>query len=145
MKTVIPSIVSVMTPFPHSIAAEETLAAARRMMEHHGIGHLPVTQDGRLVGVLLEQQLRPSHRAGDNEPLEEVLDVGKVCMPSPYVVQVTDQLDNVAMEMARRRASCVLVLRNEKLAGILTTSDVCRLFAERLRADSAAGGNDRPA
>ena len=145
MKTVIPSIVTVMTPFPHAIAAEETLAAARRMMEHHGIGHLPVTQDGRLVGVLLEQQLRPSHRADDEEPVEEVLDVGKVCSPSPYVVQVSDQLDNVVMEMARRRASCVLVLRNEKLAGILTTSDVCRLFAERLRAESAPEGDDQPA
>jgi CBS domain-containing protein len=145
VKTVIPSIVTVMTPFPHSIAAEETLAAARRMMEHHGIGHLPVTQDGRLVGVLLEQQLRPSHRADDEEPVEEVLDVGKVCSLSPYVVQVSDQLDNVVMEMARRRASCVLVLRNEKLAGILTTSDVCRLFAERLRAVSAPDGDDQPA
>jgi acetoin utilization protein AcuB len=130
----IPAIVAVMTPFPHSIDAGENLATARELMEHHGLGHLPVTRDGKPVGVLLEHQLRPSQREGDERPQEEVLTVGDVCSGSPHVAEVSDQLDNVVMEMSRRRSSCVLVMRQDKLAGILTTGDVCRLFGEHLRA-----------
>ena len=141
----IPSIVTVMTPFPHCIEAEENLASARALMEQHGLGHLPVTRDGRPVGVLFEHQLRRAHRQGDDRPHEEVSTVGEVCSDAPYVVHVSDQLDNVVMEMSRRRASCALVLRNDKLAGILTTSDVCRLFGEHLRAAFARPEGEEPA
>jgi acetoin utilization protein AcuB len=142
----IPSIVTVMTPFPHSIDAEENLATARTLMEHHGIGQLPVTTDGKLVGVLLEHQLRRTQRADDPSPAEAKLRVGDVCSPAPYVAQVTEQLDNVLMEMSRRRAACALVLRNDKLAGILTSNDVCRLFAEHLRAPFGSSPlDDEPA
>jgi CBS domain-containing protein len=134
-----------MTPFPHSIEATEKLASARAMMQHHDIGHLPVTADGKLVGVLLEHHLRPSHREGDPSPQEDVVEVGAVCAPSPYVVKVNDQLDNVVMEMSRRGSSCALVLRNDKLAGILTTSDVCRLFGELLRSAFAKPEDVEPA
>jgi acetoin utilization protein AcuB len=143
----IPNLLAVMTPFPHSIDAGENLATARTLMEHHGIGQLPVTSEGKLVGVLLEHQLRRNQRAEDPEPQETVLRVGDVCSSAPYVAQVSEQLDNVLMEMSRRRASCVLVLRNDKLAGILTSNDVCRLLAEQLRAPFAGASplDDEPA
>jgi len=141
----IPAMVSVMTPFPHSITEEATLAEARELMEHHGLGQLPVTHDGKPVGVLLEHQLRQNHRESDETPHEQLRTVGDVCSPSPLVVQVSDQLDNVVMEMSRRQASCVLVLRNDKLAGILTASDVCRLFGEHLRAAFARPEDEEPA
>ena len=134
-----------MTPFPHSIEATENLTAAREMMQHHDIGHLPVTKDGKLIGVLLQHQLRPSHREDDELPQEDLVQVGDVCVPSPYVTKVSDQLDNVVMEMARRGASCALVLRNDKLAGILTAGDVCRLFGELLRASFTKPESDEPA
>jgi CBS domain-containing protein len=97
--------------------------------------------------VLLEHQLRRSQRVGDAEPQEAVLRVGDVCTLSPYVAQVTEQLDNVLMELSRRHATCVLVLRNDKLAGILTATDACRLFAEHLRAPFASASplDDEPA
>ena len=141
----IPTIVAVMTPFPHSIDAGENLQTARELMEHHGLGHLPVTRDGKPVGVLLEHQLRRERRAGDEQPHEQLLTVGDVCSDSPHLAQVSDQLDNVVMEMSRRRSSCVLVMRNDKLAGILTTSDVCRLFGEHLRAAFGKPEGEDPA
>jgi CBS domain-containing protein len=141
----IPAIVSVMTPFPYCIDAGERLETARKMMEQHGIEYLPVTADGQVLGVLFEHQLRPRHREADHQAHEKLLRVGAVCSPEPYLVQVTDQLDNVAMEMARRRAGCVVVLRQNKLAGILTASDVCRLYAELLRSSFASPPEDEPA
>ena len=38
-----PQVIAMMTPFPHSIDVEATLAEARGMMDSHDIRHLPVT------------------------------------------------------------------------------------------------------
>jgi CBS domain-containing protein len=60
-------------------------------------------------------------------------------------VNVSSQVDEVVMEMATRAASCAVVLRNDKLAGILTASDVCRLFGELLRETFPPEEDDEPA
>ena len=47
-----PLIKSVMTPFPYSIETERSLDDARAMMNRHNVHHLPVMQNGRLIGVI---------------------------------------------------------------------------------------------
>lgn len=121
----IPKIKSVMTPFPHSIAVSASLTEAEVMMRHHAIRHLPVCEGHNLVGILGEHDLRVRHR--------ELAVVGDVCSRNPYVVELDTPLDVVAAEMSARLATAVLIVKTEKLVGILTVTDVCRLLAEFLR------------
>ncbi len=44
--------------------------------------------------------------------------------------------------MATERVGSALVLRGERIVGIFTTTDACRLFAEYLRRDFPADGDD---
>ena len=128
----IPSLKSVMTPFPWFIHIEDRLGRAAEVMAERDIRHLPVTQDGRLVGVLAERDLQlvmgsvasPEQRAG--------LTVRDACVLDAYVVETSEPLDRVLLTMARRHIGSALVVKNGKLAGIFTVSDACRCFAELL-------------
>ena len=136
----IPSVKAVMTPFPWYVDAGESLARASEVMAEHEIRHLPVTEDGTLVGVLSERDVgaAESHRPGE---LGEV--TGRdVCAMDAYVVELTAPLDVVLLGMAERRIGSALVAKRGKLVGILTATDACRCFGETLRDSFARGGGD---
>ena len=125
----IPRIKSVMTPFPYSIAPTASLEQALAMMAEHDIRHLPVYESPNVVGILSERDTRVALAVRPNDAQLVVRDV---CI-EPYVVDLEQRLDEVAAELAARRIGLAIVTRGDKLAGILTTTDVCRLLAATLR------------
>lgn len=132
-----PTIKVAMTTFPHSIDVDAPLADAWAMMLEHGIRHLPVTSDGKLAGIVTERDLRLVLRPGSTETggavrLAATLDA--------YEVDDDTPLDVVVREMAERQIGSALVVRHEKVVGILTSTDVCRLLADLL--ESRFGGGD---
>ena len=125
----IPRIKSVMTPFPYSVAPSASLEEAIAMMTEHDIRHLPVCESHLVIGILSERDVRVALtvRPGDTR-----LTIKQVCTEA-YLVDLERRLDEVAAEMAERRIGSAIVLRGDKLAGILTTTDICRLLATTLR------------
>lgn len=127
-----------MTPFPHWVDIGESLARARAMMDRHAIGHLPVTEGGKLVSVITRKELeRLAAVEGTGE-----LRVGDVCAAGPYVVGLSEPLDRVLLHMAEHRLDSVLVAKDGRLAGIFTVSDACRHFGKLLRSLFPPGGDD---
>jgi acetoin utilization protein AcuB len=126
----VPAIAAVMTPFPYSIDMDDDVRAASSMMAKHDVRHLPVTKNHQLVGVLSDRDVLLARSLGHHG---EQSSVRSVCTPEPYVVDLHTRLDEVLLEMARQHIDCALVKREGKLAGILTTTDVCRLFGEHLQ------------
>lgn len=129
----VPRIKTVMTPFPHSIAPSASLDEAQSMMATHDIRHLPVCDNHQVVGVLSERELRAGLALRDAGTAPIQVKVDDVCLKEPLLVDLDARLDVVATEMAIRRIGSAIVMRGDKLAGILTTTDVCRLLAEYLR------------
>lgn len=126
----IPRIKSVMTPFPYSIAPSASLADAQVMMREHDIRHLPVCDNHSVEGILSDREMRVAialDTAGERT-------VGEVCNKHALLVDLDQHLDVVAAKMASERIGSAIVMRGDKLAGILTTTDVCRLLSEVLRA-----------
>lgn len=126
-----PTIKVAMTPFPFFVEIDQSIATARAMMREHEIHHLPVTEDGALIGVLSERDVRlleVSRRGRD-----DLGSVREACMRDVYVVDVDTPLDEVLAHIAESHVGSVLVVKNGKLAGILTNSDVCRVLADLLR------------
>jgi acetoin utilization protein AcuB len=132
-----------MTPFPYSIDAEADISDALAMMAEHEIHHLPVMHEGKLVGLLWDRDIRVVRALEGRLPREGVA-AGTVCNREPYVAEIGDRLDFVVDEIARRRVAAAIVLRADKLAGILTTTDICRLLSRTLRehADLPEDGGD---
>lgn len=133
----IPRIKSVMTPFPFSIAPSASLEDAEKMMVEHDIRHLPVCDNHIVVGILSEREMRVALALRGDVSLR----VREVCSSSPLLVDLDERLDAVSAEMAGRRIGSAIVMRGDKLAGILTTTDVCRLLTEILR-ELVAGEDD---
>jgi CBS domain-containing protein len=127
-----PKIKSVMTPFPYSIELDESLAAARVMMAEHGIHHLPVSDNGLLVGVISTRDVDTALAAQPETPAS-ARGIRSCYSPDIYVVGLSTPLDEVLLEMAERHIRCVVVLKGDKLAGIFTVTDACRRFADLLR------------
>lgn len=138
-----PTIKSVMTPFPYTIEIEDHLAAAQEMMTAHGIHHLPVSDDGRLVGVISEHEIETALVA---EPSIDPASRGvRSCYnPHIYVVGLTAPLDAVLVEMVNKHVRSVLVVKGDKLAGIFTVTDACRHYSELLQSLYPPTPEDHP-
>ena len=133
----IPPIKAVMTTFPYWIDVDEPLVRAREMMAQHAIRHLPVVEQSKLVSFLSEKELQ--------RELDEDCRVRDVCQTRAYVVGLSEPLDRVLAYMAEHHLDCAFVVKDGKLAGIFTVSDVCRRFAALLRSLFPAGGDNRAA
>ena len=138
----IPSIQSVMTPFPHAVDAGAPLRLARQMMLEHEVRHLPVTQGDRLVGVLTDRDLKRALDPSLGLPPKNELLVDDAMIHDAYVVETTERLDRVLLEMADSHIGSALVAKGSKLVGIFTVTDACRAFGEHLRAEFPAAPDE---
>lgn len=137
----IPAVKDAMTPFPHHIDVEQGIEGARRMMSEHRIRHLPVKDGQELIGIVTDRDLHVAALVQGGQ--ESGIDLRDLCDKDPHIVDLHAPLDQVVLEMFERKRACVLVIRDDRLAGILTTSDVCRLYGNLLR--ELAPPSDEPA
>lgn len=143
-----PIVGAVMTSFPYFVESDATAATLESMMEQHSIRHLPVQENGKVVGIVSERDLH--HRVKRDAPKAEKdrIHARQIMVPDPYIVPFRTPLHEVVFEMAKRRIGSVLVQRQGKLAGILSAMDVCRIFGEYLESmfpDGRRGGGDTAA
>ena len=126
----IPYVGSVMTPFPYFVDTDNEVGEVERLMGEHQIHHVPVQQNGRVVGIVSERDL---YHLGDRFlPIADRARIRArdIMAYDPYTVAFDTPLNEVALEMARRHAGSAIVLHHEKLAGILSATDICRILAE---------------
>jgi len=131
----IPTIKSVMTAFPYWVEITESLEVTKNRMLEHDISHLPVKEKGELVGVVSVHDIeKVDHILGEDGKADlSQITVNEVCVLKPYMVDLNEPLDNVLVHMANFHIGSVIVLKNNRLAGVFTKHDACRHFAELLR------------
>lgn len=136
-----PPVSAAMTPFPYHVQAEDPITEVERLMDEHGIRHVPVQDGGHVIGIISERDLQhlvnPALPRRDHQRIR----ARDILIPDPYVVEMTTPLDEVVAEMARRQIGSAIVVRHERLAGILSATDVCRVLAAILR-HRFPGGDD---
>ncbi len=128
-----PTIKSVMTPFPHSVDIDAPITDAQTFMREHRIRHLPVTEHHELAGILTDRDIKLYLGPELAYPKPSETRVRDVYMDNPYIVDLNERLDVVLQNMAERHIGSVLVTRHSKLVGVFTTTDICRSFVEFLR------------
>ena len=119
-------VIERMAPPPVTVTGETTVKEALGIIEEHKLRHLPVLDDrGKLVGIVSEKDLL---RADEGNRVEEVM--------TRDVVTVTEYtaLEEAARIMADHRISSLPVMRDGKLVGIITETDLFYIFLELLGA-----------
>lgn len=117
-----------MSPFPHTVGADQTLAVAKSLMQEHNIRHLPVRSFGEIVGVLTERDIHFS--VAIEKKTAEQLKVESAYTREPFIVAPDTPLDVVALKMAHEHIGCAIVVDKGELVGIFTTVDACRALGE---------------
>ena len=158
----------VMTPDPVTVAADAPVREAAGLLRKHRVGGLPVTDGGRLVGVITESDiLRLLKTPGISEdlwlpsplevievPIREAINwahtqkalshigdqpVRKV-MSSPVVTVGEDEdIDAAAAIMVKRRIARLPVVRGARLVGIVARRDIVRGLGESRGAEEEEG------
>ena len=128
------TVADYMTPGPYTIGREQSLVAAKQMMQKSHVRHLPVLHGGKLVGVLSDRELA----AIETLPGSSQMTVEDAMVPDVYVTSSDASLAMVAGEMARQRIGSAIVTKDEHVVGVFTAVDALRALAETLMSPPAA-------
>lgn len=105
--------------------AEEALALSRRKR----IRHFPVVEGGTLVGIVSDRDLRSATPAlgepGRAAALKEIL-VSEVMSSEPVTANPRDPIELAADVMREKQISCLPVVENGNLVGIVTSTDMMK-------------------
>lgn len=127
-----------MTKNPVTVGPDETLAAAAEKMKAGNFRRLPVIDDGNLIGVLSQFDMR-----AQSESLDSVA-VRAVMTETPVVIAPTATLERAAATLANHRIGALPVVAGGKLIGIITAKDLLlpepRPLPEWAPAGSTVGG-----
>lgn len=127
---------------PITVRPEQKIAEAKEIMQKYGISGLPVTQNGRLVGILTNRDLRFEKRL--DRPVAEVMTRENLVTARPGV-----ELDEAKEILQRHRIEKLLVVdEGFYLKGLITVKDIekkiqhpfaCKDERGRLRVGAAVG------
>jgi acetoin utilization protein AcuB len=121
-------IVDFMTPMPHTVGSEQTITFAQKLMEKHGIRHLPVLHGGELHGVVSDRDL--GMIAGLNEVDPDETTVEEAMTQDAYTVSKDTPVYDVLREMLEHKYGSAIVVEGARIIGIFTTHDALKLFVE---------------
>lgn len=117
-----------MSPNPWTISPDATVADALKLMQTHGVRHLPVVEDGQLVGLATDIDLRTAYFAS----LLEELSVRDVMSHDPLVIDSGETVYQAARLIHQHKLTGMPVMENGRLVGIITLADILRVFVSLL-------------
>lgn len=128
----------VMARNPITIRPESDYLAAIAIMRAGKIRHLPVVSaQGKLVGIITETALRgiqspdaPKKQAIQSDGV--LMRIGEIMTTPVITVSPEYPLEEAAQIMVENHISCLPVVEGETLVGIITETDVFRLFVRVL-------------
>jgi CBS domain-containing protein len=123
----------IMTKAPYTIEANRSAGAVLSLFREHGISHVPVIDNGKLVGIvsiqdIIEHVFQPQRRqtlgeiVGEKVPMLNI--PAKGIMTRPVItVQPETTLKEAEKKMHDFDVSCLPVVAKERLVGIVTKLD----------------------
>jgi CBS domain-containing protein len=122
------SVREMMTSNPTSIDASKPVADAARIMRDEDVGSLPVSEQGRLIGVITDRDIVIRVIA---EGRDDAASVADVVSRNPVTVSPDADLDEALELMARHQIRRLPVVEEDRLVGIVAQADVARVGKEK--------------
>lgn len=116
-----------------TLGPEASAAEAWRLCREMNIRHLPVVDEGRLVGLVSDRDLRdtspPRGATGERDALNwsslgDIMTTGLAC------IHPLDTIDHAARELHDRKIGCLPVVADGELVGIITSADMMRILVD---------------
>lgn len=119
-----------------TLGPEAGVAQAWQLVRERGIRHIPIVEDGRLVGLVSDRDLRdasPVRKSNDGGEDENVFgwsSMRDIMVSKPVTISPFDTVEHAAQELYERRFGCLPVVDGGELVGIITSSDMMRTLIE---------------
>lgn len=119
-------IQDVMSHPARTVPSTMSLADAYRLMHERDLRHLPVVDEGRLVGVVTDRDLRLVTSSLHPHPFERTAAVGEIMSKDLVTATPLDPVEEAARQMRRRKIGCLPVVEEdeEEVVGIVTGTDL---------------------
>lgn len=122
----------------------DSVAAAWRLLRQHQIRHLPVVEEGKLVGIVTDRDIRlvfPStltsgRREQDPHDALEKIAVREIMTGQVVTVAPEASIANVARLLLERRIGGLPVVQGSRLVGIITKTDILAAFVDVVEGES---------
>jgi acetoin utilization protein AcuB len=125
----------------YTVTPETTLPEAVRLTGQRGVRHLPVLNGERLVGILSDRDLKQamaspatSLEAHELRYLLDRLHVGEIMTRSVITIGPMSPIEDAARLMMLEKIGALPVTDGDRLVGLVTETDVLRLFLRAMGA-----------
>jgi acetoin utilization protein AcuB len=115
-----------------TVGPHDSLAKAKALMDSGNFRHLPVLEDGRLIGILSDRDMRQHSGYLDSTRVDAAM------TSDPVTITPTATVEEAARLMLRLKISAVPVVDDGKPVGILSTSDILKAFLDVERTQEMA-------
>ena len=127
-----------MTPNPITASPKTTYNEALRLMQQNQIKSLPIVDSkGKIVGLVTQKDMlraEPSHVTSlgvyEIASLPEKVTMEKILQRPVFAVDEKCTITNAANFMLLNDIGCLLVIRDGKLTGIITDTDIFKTFVD---------------
>lgn len=116
-------ITDVMTPNPRTVQLSDTLQAAAQLMDELNVGVLPVTESGRLIGMLTDRDIVIRSTSVGQDPRTATVAEAMTGEAWTLAVDAT-VLDAIRMMKEHQLRRIPVVDAGGKLVGILSLGDL---------------------
>jgi len=130
------NVSDIMTERPATVRLHSTLREVLDLMEQIGCHHLPVLNtENHVIGIISDRDCRLAMNSPyimrerwQDEELVNHLYARMIMSAAPVVIAPEANAEDAAKLMLNRRISCLPVMRDETLVGIVTRSDILLAF-----------------
>jgi len=118
-----------------TLAPDDLMKTALLLERRLRIRHIPIVENGKLVGILTDRDLKrvmPSPLTGaDEEQFEYVAEtthVKQIMTRSPMTISPDAPLKDAVRLLCEKKFGALPVVQGEQLVGIITETDMLRAF-----------------
>lgn len=137
-------VAEIMTENPVTVQPSQSIDTAITLMRQGNFRRLPVVENGRLVGIVTDRDMRRAtnspillHEKWYDNFLLEHIEVGACMTPNPVTISPDADVLEAAVTMRSRKVGGIPVLRGGVLVGIITETDLLDHLIELLEAEQS--------
>jgi acetoin utilization protein AcuB len=129
----------IMLPDPVTASIDAHLPQLLRLLQRHGFRHVPIVDADKLVGIVSDRDIKQSMTSAalstdgtKREHLLGELTAGDIMTRRLVTIGPSAGVEEAARLMAEHRVSALPVTEEDRLLGIVTETDILRLFVRAL-------------
>ena len=130
-------ISSIMSKELITLTLDDTLYSAEKRMKKNHIRHMPVVQGDKLIGLISLSDLQRvsfidayGKEGTEDTPIYNMLDIKDLMIKKPLTASPQTTILEVSKLLASKEFHSLPVVENDKLVGIITTTDLLHYFIE---------------